>query len=74
MDWIAQRAKAFVAALVVAVVMAAFKAFEQSFGINVSDGLETSVIDFLKGLVSPDTLAFAAGTGTAVYAVPNKKP
>lgn len=73
MDWILQRAKAFAAVLVSALVVAIIKTIEAHFGVDIPVGIETYVADFFKNIFSPEAIATAAATGIAVHQVPNKK-
>lgn len=72
MDWILQRAKAFAAALAVAIVMAVIKTFEDNFGVPVPAGISSILLDFVNGVFSPDTIVTALATGVAVERIPNK--
>lgn len=59
MDWILQRAKAFMGLAVPAIAAALIKAFEQSTGFDVPTDWEVGIISIVTGLV--------------VHQVPNKQ-
>lgn len=71
-DWIAQRAKAFMAAIAVAIVMAVITTFQQQFGLPVPEGIATMMLDFVKHMFDMNTAVTALATGFTVHQVPNR--
>lgn len=71
-DWIAQRAKAFMAAIAVAIVMAVITTFQQQFGLPVPEGVVTILMDFVHNMFGNETIVTALATGLTVHQVPNR--